>query len=211
MMENKNSRTIASAQEVKQWMYYYLGQINGIKDCVPIGNHPDGMLKEVWDLINFWSQDYIRDQNAVEGSISVEKYLVARLLAMGWVVKEPVYEVVDKTKERGAALEDSGKELFPEEPHFVGDIAPDNDEPKHFVGDIAPEKEKKRARITVEFDIDECVLQGTSKTAEEVLDGVMIQDELVTDGFVITTQIPELDNFQDFFICGETIVKKELL
>lgn len=210
-MENKNSRTIATAPEVSRWMYYYLGQINGIKDCVPIGNHPDEILKEVWDLINFWSQDYIRDQNAVEGNISVEKYLIGRLLAMGWVVKEPVYEVVDKAKEREVALEASGAELFPDESHFVGDIAPGNEESTHFVGDITPKKEKKRARITVEFDIDECVLQGTSKTAEEVLDGVMIQDELVTDGFVITTQIPELDNLQDFFICGETIVEKELL
>lgn len=185
-MENKNSRTIVTAQEVKLWMYYYLGEINGIKECIPIGKHPQGMLKEVWDLINFWSQDYIRDQNAVQDSISVKKYLVERLLAMGWVVKD-----VDKIK----------------------DIAPGNDEPTRFVGDIAPEKKivKKRAKVTVEFDFDESVLQRTGKTEEEVLAGVTIQDEFVTDGFVITTQIPGLDNLQDFFICGETIVEKELL
>ena len=95
----------------------------------------------------------------------------------------------------------------------IKDIAPGNDEPTRFVGDIAPEKEivKKRAKVTVEFDFDESVLQRTGKTEEEVLAGVTIQDEFVTDGFVITTQIPGLDNLQDFFICGETIVEKELL
>ena len=71
-------------------MYFLLGQIEMTKSYVPIGEHTQSMMEEVWDLVEEWGSDYIRDN--VGKTLSLSRYFIGRLYAMGWKIKKALPE-----------------------------------------------------------------------------------------------------------------------
>lgn len=68
-----------------------------------------------------------------------------------------------------------------------------------------------KIRLTVEMDVDIDTEEYPDMTEEEVRRAVVIQDSDVIDGFEITTNHPDYDNTNDFFLSNAVIVKKELI
>lgn len=69
----------------------------------------------------------------------------------------------------------------------------------------------KKVRMTIEFDINEEMLQKSGIPASGVLKGLRFRESDVVDGFDITTHIPGFDNTSDFFLENGAIVDKMLV
>lgn len=68
-----------------------------------------------------------------------------------------------------------------------------------------------KVRMTVEFEIDSEMLAEHGLSAEDVLKNIVFREDDVTDGFQITTDIPEHSIVSSFFLCGGKLISKELV
>ena len=64
--------------------------------------------------------------------------------------------------------------------------------------------------LTVEFDMEINKEEYPELTEKQVLDGIVLYDDDVVDGLVLSTSINGYDNTNDFFLKNAKIVKKEL-
>lgn len=70
---------------------------------------------------------------------------------------------------------------------------------------------ERKMRVTIEFAFDDEALRDYNITAEQVANAVVLREHDTIDGFEITTNVPGYSPANDFFLCGGTIVSKELL
>lgn len=70
---------------------------------------------------------------------------------------------------------------------------------------------RKTIRLTVDVEIAELSDSGVRKSVKEIENGLRLYDDDVVDGFVITTNLSDCDNTNDFFIKNYRIVGTEIL
>lgn len=70
---------------------------------------------------------------------------------------------------------------------------------------------RTKLRLTIEADIDIDSDEYPELTEEKIRKSVVIRESDITDGFEITTALPEYDNTVNFFLWNGVIVKKELI
>lgn len=213
-------------------MYFLLGQIEMTKSYVPIGEHTQSMMEEVWDLVEEWGSDYIRDN--VGKTLSLSRYFIGRLYAMGWKIKKALPESTKNDLENSKIIKDvSGheetdgylwegmkkitfeeaiKKNFFSEPLFL--LYSDGTEaeaqtPSEIVthyengGEFGIEKEKKVFRLIFN---DRILDDGWDKAYEIILE---TYDDLEED--FIRTKLQEIANqFSDEQECSEEGIRKIL-
>ncbi len=64
-----------------------------------------------------------------------------------------------------------------------------------------------KARITIEFDIEE----NNGADVQTVLNGVTLLDDDIVDGFCLTTILKGFDNTSDYFLSNGRIIRRELI
>lgn len=69
----------------------------------------------------------------------------------------------------------------------------------------------KKARVIVEFDIQEKSLQKHGVTINQVIKNIVLKDHDIIDGFELTTDMYDLDNTYDFFLDNGKIISKEIV
>ncbi len=58
----------------------------------------------------------------------------------------------------------------------------------------------KKATLTLEFEIDNITEDGIEKTYKEIENAIVVMDDDVVDGFILTTNLYDCDNTNDFFL-----------
>lgn len=72
---------------VKECMYFYLGELVVTKNYQPIGKHSQTMMQEVFSCVEDWAEQFFIDKS-FNPNLSVLQYLQGRLYAMGWKTTE---------------------------------------------------------------------------------------------------------------------------
>lgn len=70
---------------VKECMYFCLGELAVTKNYQPIGKHSQIMIQEVFSCVENWAEQFLVDRS-FNPDLSIQQYLQGRLYAMGWKV-----------------------------------------------------------------------------------------------------------------------------
>ena len=69
----------------------------------------------------------------------------------------------------------------------------------------------KKVRMTIEFEIDNEMVETQNITTGEVVDGIRLFESDEVDGFEITTILDDFDCTLDFFLTSGSIVGIEVI
>lgn len=74
-----------------------------------------------------------------------------------------------------------------------------------------PKPKKNRIRLVIELGIREDVCKATNLSYEDLLASIVCEEDDVCDGVDIFPRLPNVDCASEYFLCGGTIVERELI
>ena len=69
----------------------------------------------------------------------------------------------------------------------------------------------RRVRMVIEVDIDQEALEEHGLSANDIFNHLTFREDDVVDGFLISTNIPDLNPGCHFFLCSGRVISQELL